>query len=159
MSTNTDIIKDDDIKEIFVATFWVWRYPSFESLQTKTRGSIRHLSFLNFDLDIINITNCLEGTVEPHVFLVTCCFLWLYRVISKIFHSLLFIHRVHLRIRSHRFTIVTGVQILRLHQTFLHLNALERLFENNEFMLCLLEVSKICTLESFLSGWNSLASL
>jgi hypothetical protein len=53
---------------------------------------------------------------------------------------------------------MAGIQILWLHQASFHFDGLESLFDDDEFLLGLLVVY-MRTFESFLSGWNSLASL
>ena len=144
---------------MLISTFWVRWYSSSELIKSKSGDVVSHFSFFNFYFDFIDIANCLEGTIESHVLFIPISFLGLDCIISKILHTFTVISCILLRVRTNWISIMTRVQILRFHQTSFHFNFFESLLDDDEFLLGLLEVFNICTLVSFLSGWNSLANL
>jgi hypothetical protein len=148
-----------DHEEVLVSAFGVGRYPPLELVETKTLHRVGHVALLDLDFDFIDVADCPEGTVEHMVLLVFCGFFREDSVVSKVLGAFAVVHGVLFRIRSHGFSLIASVQPLGLHQALLHLDIFEGLLNYDEFLLRLLQVKSEFTLESFLSGWNSLASL
>jgi len=129
-------------KKVLHSSLGVSWNPSSIHRQAKAFAGVWHNTFLNFDLDVVDIIDGLEGRVEMHVLFFGVGFLREYSVVSEIFLCLAAVSWVLLGVRPHRFTLLRSVKILRLNETFFHFDGLEGLLDDDEVFLSLLTVNK-----------------